>query len=71
MATRSLISWTRGTRASAATWAPSTTQARLGVLARLSITGPAMPKQAALSASRRTRARKASTIARSPEYSAL
>src|SRR4051812_45503165 len=32
---------------SAAIRGPSTTQARLGVLARLSITGPGMPKQAA------------------------
>src|SRR5258707_1191171 len=66
--TRSLISATTGKLDSRASAAPSTIQARLGVLTRFSTTGPAMPKQAARMppATGGSAARKAAITAPSP-----
>src|SRR5439155_14474945 len=71
VATRSLIRRICGTFTSPATCAPSICQARLGAVTRFSITGPAMPKQAAFTTGSVSSPRKKVMIGASPGYSAL
>src|SRR5438105_10512819 len=71
VASRSLSSRTRGAGIAAASRRSSTTQGRLGVTARPSTTGPAMPTHAAVMSPRGPAARKRSTMASSGSNSRL
>src|SRR5438309_7110946 len=71
VASRSFSNRTRGAGIAAASRRSSTTQGRLGVTARPSTTGPAMPTHAAVMSPRGPAARKRSTMASSESNSRL